>query len=111
MVWTALYALMGQASYLVWQHGGFEAQQAAFLLYGIQLLLNLLWPIIFFKLRRIKLAQAENVGEGMPCALQRQPQALCGNAWRSLSPCLRCARVLCSLAGCGIGDDEEVLRR
>jgi tryptophan-rich sensory protein len=61
-VWTVLYGLMGYASYLVWHHGGgFEVQQGSLTLYGIQLLLNLLWPILFFKQKKLKLAMVENL--------------------------------------------------
>ena len=48
-VWTTLYILMGIALYLVWREG-FERTDVRFaiLIFGIQLLLNLLWSIVFF---------------------------------------------------------------
>lgn len=48
IVWTILYILMGIASYIVWTakrpHG------AALAFYGIQLVFNFFWPILFFNL-------------------------------------------------------------
>lgn len=65
MVWTTLYALMGYASYIVWTYGGWEAQKGPLLIYGLQLVLNLFWPIIFFKQKKLKLAMAENLGTSL----------------------------------------------
>ncbi|HRH31148.1 MAG TPA: tryptophan-rich sensory protein [Candidatus Paceibacterota bacterium] len=57
-VWTTLFVLMGIASFLVWRKGKTEALQrggvfpkrarTALTLFGIQLVLNTLWSIIFF---------------------------------------------------------------
>lgn len=63
VVWTLLYAVMGYASWIVWTYGGFNQQGSVLLVYGIQLALNLLWPILFFKVKKLKLAQVENLGE------------------------------------------------
>jgi translocator protein len=50
-VWTVLYFLMGIASWLVWRKGWNAHEVRTSLgLYGGQLALNLLWPIIFFAL-------------------------------------------------------------
>lgn len=49
-MWTALYGMMGYASYLVWQNG---APHLPLTLYGIQLVLNLAWSPIFFKAKEI----------------------------------------------------------
>ena len=46
-VWTVLYALMALAAWLVWREGGRRAVPAISL-YGVQLVLNALWPWIFF---------------------------------------------------------------
>ena len=52
IVWTALYLLMGYASYRVYIPGGDPvAIRKALRLYGIQLGLNFLWPIVFFGLQ------------------------------------------------------------
>lgn len=51
VVWTLLYLMMGYASYRVITSGG-EAKQIrkALMLYGAQLAVNFLWPLIFFGL-------------------------------------------------------------
>ena len=51
IVWTALYLLMGYASYRIWTADtNPDYKRRALLLYGIQLFLNFLWPILFFGL-------------------------------------------------------------
>lgn len=76
--WTVLYLLMGVASWLVWQKGtkaGHErneplasrieqqkqstAIRQALAWYGLQLVANLLWPLLFFGARRIRFALGE----------------------------------------------------
>lgn len=47
IVWTILYLLMGISSYLIWKSNHPERKKALFF-YWIQLLLNYLWPILFF---------------------------------------------------------------
>ena len=57
VVWTALFLLMGLSSYLVWTSGGqAEAVRRALTLYGVQLAVNFLWPILFFNLGAYLLA-------------------------------------------------------
>lgn len=46
IVWTILYLLMGIASYIVWAEG--RNPRAALFVYGVQLLFNFIWPLIFF---------------------------------------------------------------
>jgi tryptophan-rich sensory protein len=62
IMWTIMYTLMGYASFLVWSHGGYHEQQAQLLLYGLQLFLNLMWPILFFKAKKLRLALVEILG-------------------------------------------------
>lgn len=51
IVWTVLYLLMGYASYRVYTSGGDLLHiQKAMRLYGIQLILNFVWPLLFFGL-------------------------------------------------------------
>ena len=51
VVWTALYLLMGYASWLVLTSEASEPRlRRALTVYGAQLLLNLLWPLLFFRL-------------------------------------------------------------
>ena len=49
IVWTILYALMGIASYIVYEEGRGEKQKEALTFYVIQLAVNFIWPIIFFR--------------------------------------------------------------
>ncbi len=48
VVWTILYVLMGIASYLVLTSG--KPNEKALTTYGIQLIFNFFWSIIFFNL-------------------------------------------------------------
>ena len=51
IVWTALYLLMGWASYLVLTSEASEPRKRrALTVYAVQLGLNLLWPLFFFRL-------------------------------------------------------------
>ncbi len=56
-VWTALYAMMAVAAWLVWKRGGFASQGAALSLFLLQLLLNALWSPLCFG--------AKNLGFGL----------------------------------------------
>jgi tryptophan-rich sensory protein len=48
-VWTTLYVLMGISLYLVWREGLDRLDvRFAILIFAVQLLLNLLWSIVFF---------------------------------------------------------------
>lgn len=49
IVWTILYILMGYSSYLIYESMS-EYKNTCLLLYGLQLFLNFIWPIIFFNL-------------------------------------------------------------
>lgn len=48
-VWTVLYAAMAVAAWLVWRSHA-EGSKAALTVYGVQLVLNLLWTPVFFAL-------------------------------------------------------------
>ncbi|MDX1673751.1 MAG: TspO/MBR family protein [Longimicrobiales bacterium] len=50
-VWTALYAAMAVAAWLVWSRAGFENAGRAMTLFFTQLALNMAWSGIFFALR------------------------------------------------------------
>ena len=53
-VWTALYFLMGVAAYLVWRKGWHRASvKVALGVFAGQLLLNILWSLVFFGLHNI----------------------------------------------------------
>lgn len=61
-VWTGLYLLMGVAAFLVWRK---EPQRPsvrpALAIFGIQLVLNAVWSVLFFGLRSPAWALAEIV--------------------------------------------------
>lgn len=59
-VWTFLFFLMGSSLYLIWQSdtGG---KKKAYLIFGIQLILNILWSVLFFGLQNPRLAFMEIV--------------------------------------------------
>ena len=49
VVWTVLYLLMGWASWLVWKSDApREEKRRALILYGAQLAVNFIWPLVFF---------------------------------------------------------------
>ena len=61
-VWTVLYAAMALAAWLVYKKAGsYEAAQKPITLWGIQLILNALWPGCFFALRNPALGAVEIV--------------------------------------------------
>ncbi len=48
-VWTTLYILMGIAAFLVWREGLRRKEvKIALGIFGVQLILNVLWSIVFF---------------------------------------------------------------
>lgn len=49
VAWSILYVLMGIAAYLVWQANAVERSDAL-RLYLAQLIVNVLWPLFFFRL-------------------------------------------------------------
>lgn len=50
IVWTFLYLLMGEASYQVFTSGKDPAAiRTALVAYGVQLALNFIWPLLFFR--------------------------------------------------------------
>lgn len=64
-VWTLLYVLMGVSLFLVWRSSSTFSEYkrtrkiAAFIAFGTQLILNVLWSFLFFSLRSPQLAFAE----------------------------------------------------
>ncbi len=58
-VWTTLYILMGFASWLVWRVRDLPGARVALGLYCWQLVLNLIWPGIFFAWHRLGWGFAE----------------------------------------------------
>lgn len=54
-VWTVLYVLMGLASWRAWRAGNGLGW------YGVQLALNVVWSVIFFRFKAIRLALVDIV--------------------------------------------------
>ncbi|MBN2101953.1 MAG: tryptophan-rich sensory protein [Candidatus Aenigmarchaeota archaeon] len=59
-VWTTLFVLMGISLYLIWEKG-LEKKDVRFAVsvFGIQLLFNVIWSVLFFGLQNPMLAFAE----------------------------------------------------
>ena len=55
IVWTILYVLMGISSYLIYVSGDYRSNDAL-KVYGIQLVFNFFWSIIFFNLQNFLFA-------------------------------------------------------
>ena len=49
-VWTVLYTVMGIAAYLVWETKGID-RDGTLAVYFLQLIVNILWPLLFFRLQ------------------------------------------------------------
>ena len=60
-VWIVLYVLMATAAWIVWRERYHRGRTAAIAAYCIQLLLNCLWPPVFFGLKNIDAALFEIV--------------------------------------------------
>ncbi len=58
-VWLVLYIMIAISGWLVWRSAGLEGAAVALTVYVVQLVLNGLWSVIFFGLRRPDLAFAE----------------------------------------------------
>src|SRR5664279_1213755 len=53
-VWTTLYLLMGVALFLVWREGWHRRDvRFAILIFGVQLVISLLWSVVFFSLHAL----------------------------------------------------------
>ena len=75
-VWTALYAMMGVASWMVWQKAGGAVPLS---LYAVQLALNLAWTPLFFKKHQLTYALADITGrhanQSLTPSLKKQQRA------------------------------------
>lgn len=49
-VWSLLYVFMGVALYLVWIAKSKQEKRRAYIAFGVQIILNTLWSIVFFGL-------------------------------------------------------------
>lgn len=50
-VWTTLYLMMAFSAWLVWRQAGLAGARLRLALFGIQLVLNSLWSVLFFGLQ------------------------------------------------------------
>ncbi len=57
VVWNLLFIMMGIASYLVWKNGG-SGRLTPLTIYGVQLVVNFLWSLVFFNMKSYWLAFA-----------------------------------------------------
>ena len=48
IVWTILFLLMGVSAYLVWVERRSRYRLGALRVYGVQLAVNFIWPLLFF---------------------------------------------------------------
>ena len=51
-VWSMLYLMMGVSAWLVWKNSGFQNSRLALGAFVFQLLLNVIWSVLFFGLRQ-----------------------------------------------------------
>ena len=58
-VWTVLYVTMGVAAWLVWMRRDVPGAGPALVLFAVQLVLNVTWPVLFFAWQRPGLAFVE----------------------------------------------------
>jgi tryptophan-rich sensory protein len=60
-IWSFLYLLMGISAWQVWRKVGFRLAVVPLVLFGVQLILNMLWSGLFFGLRSPGVALIEIV--------------------------------------------------
>lgn len=59
IIWSILYALMGISAFLIFtSNAKTKEKRTAYIIYGIQLLVNFTWSIVFFRLKAIGLSIA-----------------------------------------------------
>ena len=58
-VWTSLYILMGYSSYRIYQSPKSDIRNQALTIYGVQLIFNFFWSILFFKFHLLGVALIE----------------------------------------------------
>lgn len=60
-VWSVLYILIGISGWLVWRARGWDGARVPLIVWGVQLLLNLFWTVVFFGLEEVGLGAIEIV--------------------------------------------------
>ncbi|MDB4638113.1 tryptophan-rich sensory protein [Planctomycetaceae bacterium] len=58
-LWTILYAMMAVAAWLVWKQEGFWKAAAPLGIFAVQLILNVIWSVLFFGLQNPGIALIE----------------------------------------------------
>lgn len=58
-VWTLIYLLMAVAGWRIWRTPASAARGNALLLFAVQLVLNLVWSLVFFGFQQIGMALVE----------------------------------------------------
>lgn len=76
IAWGILYALMGISLYLIYRSGGVRRN---YVIFGVQLLINLVWPFLFFTFEAFTaftLGDVRRGAEPFGCTAERvkQPQ-------------------------------------
>ena len=61
IAWTILYIMIAISGWLIWRKVGFAGGAIPLLIYGVQLILNAGWSVLFFGLKRPDLALIEVV--------------------------------------------------
>jgi tryptophan-rich sensory protein len=51
-VWTSLYCLMGISAFLIWQKRKSPVARSGLTIYGVNLVANMLWSVVFFGFHR-----------------------------------------------------------
>ena len=51
-VWSLLFAMMATSAWLIWRPAGFSGARTPLLLFAVQLILNVVWSWLFFRLHR-----------------------------------------------------------
>jgi tryptophan-rich sensory protein len=67
MVWTALYACIAVSAWLVWRRGALGGPVLGY--YGLQMMLNLAWPFVFFAMFPVVGSAARWLAFAIICAL------------------------------------------
>lgn len=55
-VWSALYLTLGISLFLVWTSKPARGKKLAYIVFGVQMFLNMLWSLVFFGLQTPELA-------------------------------------------------------
>jgi len=58
-VWIALWVMTATAGWLVWRERGFAGAPVAFMMWGLHLVGNVVWTLLFFQIQNLDLAAFE----------------------------------------------------